>query len=309
MDIIQDRIFMLACLILIGYVAEKTGYLKNIAQTISKIITRITLPLLVITTLSAQGFDAYTAGGAGITALVAAVVIGVMLVFGHIISRVLRLGKEKADVHTCLSAFGNVIFIGYSLIGAIYGERGIFYAAFYALVNDCMLWTLGVLIISRESGSRLDFKKLVNPSTISFTIGLVMYFFGLKLPGVVGEAASAVASTTVPLSMIFIGSTLAAINLKSMGGDLACLLLAVQKMVLAPVIAYFILAGLNLVFHISVESMVVPIIVLEAAMPCQTVFAIMISEYKSDTQYAALCIFVTTILSLITLPVVYRLIV
>ncbi len=308
MEIIRDKIFMLALLILIGYIAEKSGYVKNISGMISKVITRITLPLLVITTLSAQGFDTYTARGAGIAAGMALITIAILLSLGVLTSRLLGLDKKRADVHACLSAFGNVMFLGYPLIGAVFGERGIFYAAFYALVNDLTLWTAGILFISRQSGKGLDLKKLINPNTLSFAIGLIMYFFSIKLTGPLSEAASSAAAATTPLSMFFIGSVLAGVNLRSLRKNLVCIVAAVQKMVFAPFLAYLILAAITAVFHIEMEAMVIPVIILQVAMPCQTVFAIIAAEYDSDVEYSAVCIFVTTLLSLFTLPIVYNLV-
>jgi predicted permease len=308
LEIIRDKIFMLALLILFGYIAEKTGYVKNISESISKVITKITLPLLVITTLSSQGFDTYTARGAGIAAGMALTVIIILLVLGYVVSRLMKLDKKRGDVHACLSAFGNVMFLGYPLIGAVFGERGIFYAAFYALVNDLVLWTAGVLFISRQSKSGIDWKKLVNPNSLSFAVGLIMYFFNLKIEGPAGDAASVAAAATTPLSMFFIGSTLAAVRLRNFHKNLASIGVAVQKMMIAPLLAYFILAGLSSVFHLGAEEMVIPVIILQAAMPCQTVFAIIAAEYNSDKEYAAVCIFVTTLLSLLTLPIVYSLI-
>lgn len=306
MEIIQDKILMLAVMMVLGYAAEKSGYVRGIAASVSKAITRITLPLLVISTLSGQGFNPETARGAGITAAFALAVVIVLLISGRLCAILFRFGDKRRDVHTCLSSFGNVMFLGYPLIGGVFGDRGIFYAAFYALVNDCMLWTLGILILSRRSGGKPDFKKLVNPNTMSFVIGVGMFFAGLRLPGVMHDAASMIGSATIPLSMLFIGSTLASVSMRRVLNNLTCLSVVVLKMVIAPVFAFYILNFITGAVNMQIESMVVPIIIMQIAMPCQTVFAIVAREYDSDTEYAASCIFVTTLLSLVTLPAVYH---
>ena len=111
----------------------------------------------------------------------------------------------KRQIHTCMSAFGNVIFLGYPLITALYGAEGLFYAIIYALVNDSFVWTLCVYLMGKESGNRTKspVKNLINPNTVSFVIAIPMLCLGLKLPGLIHDALASVGSLTTYLSMLF----------------------------------------------------------------------------------------------------------
>ncbi len=305
MDIILDKLILLGTLMLIGFAAEKTGFVKGLKSATSQLLTRITLPLLVITTLSGQAKSAETQNTALAVFIFGVLFVGVLLLLGRISAFPFGFSKNRRDVHVCLTAFGNTIFLGYPILGALWGEQAVFYAAFFSIANDLAAWTIGMLILSRSKEGKPSFKRLLNPTTLSYVIGALMFIFSLRLPPFLHEAASLVGSTTTVLSMLFLGATVAGTSLKEFLSGLSSISIVILKMLLVPILAFYVIGWLIPALDLPVDTLLIYVVALEIAMPCQSVFAVVAQECGSDTKYAANAICITTAASLITLPIVY----
>ncbi len=303
--IIIDKILLLAIIMLVGFLAEKSGYIKGLRSATSQLLTRITLPLLVITTLSGQEKSVQAQNTAVAVFVFGLLFIFLLLLLGKFSTIPFGFNKKRNDVHTCLTAFGNTIFLGYPLLDAIWGQQAVFYAAFFSIANDLTAWTLGVLILSRSQGGKLDFRRLFNPTTLSYVVGALMFVFSLRLPGFLHEAASTVGSTTTVLSMLFLGATLASVRLREVIAGLSSVTIILLKMILVPLGAFYVMRWLIPALDLPVDMLVSSVVALMLAMPCQSVFAILAQECGGDTEYAATTICMTTAASLLTLPFVY----
>ncbi len=305
MDIVVDKILLLALLMLVGFVAEKTGFVKGLRGATSQLLTRITLPLLVITTLSGQARNAQTQNTAIAVFVFGLAFVAILLFLGKLSGIPLRFPKKRRDVHTCLTAFGNTIFLGYPLLEAVLGKEAVFYAAFFSIANDLTAWTLGVLILSRSKDGKMNFRRLLNPTTLSYVVGALMFAFSLRLPPLLHEAASTIGSTTTVLSMLFLGATLASVRARELFAGLSSITIIILKMLLVPLGAFYALHWLIPTLGLPVDMLLIPVLTLEIAMPCQSVFAILAQECGGDTEYAATAICLTTAASLVTLPLIY----
>lgn len=158
--------------------------------------------------------------------------------------------------------------------------------------------------VSGERGVK-SLRHLVNPCTVIFVVSLTMLGFGLKAPGVFNETLSALGSATTPLSMLFIGASLAGISLRGALKKPQIYVLTIMKMLIAPVLMMFILRALEPALSLSAAAR--GALIFQVAMPCQTIFAVIAAEYKLDTAYAAEIIFITTVFSAVSLPIIYKL--
>lgn len=262
---------------------------------------RITLPLLNLTAITGQTLRADMLKNAAVIIVAELCFVAILFGIGLLGARLFRLPPTTRAIHSCMSAFGNVIFLGYPLITALYGQEGLFYAIVYALVNDGIVWTVGLLFIAGtgEGKARAGLSKLINPNTIAFAVALIMLALGLKLPNALHETLATVGSMTTPLSMLFIGITLGTIPLKGIYKRYSIYVIVVFKMILLPAIMMVLLMRLPL------DRTLLGVLLLEAAMPGQTVLTIIANEFGSDDRYAAECIFITTVFSLLTLPCLY----
>lgn len=296
-----SQVGMLGIMLLIGYAVAKTGYIDiKIKDAISKLIVNLVLPCLIISSISAKDLKADLLGDLGTVLVMAVFCIALMFCTGTLTAKLFRIPKESATVHKLLATMGNVIFIGYPILVAMYGEMGFFYAIIYWLLNDLFLWTFGIVMLAKDKGEAdVSFaKKLLNPNTISFSIAIFMFIFGIKLPPIVDSAVSGIGGLTTPLSMIFVGMALAAVDVKKTLKKWWIWIIAPLKLVGLPVLFIFLFKW------IGIKEILIGVVVLEAAMPTQTVMTILANENKSDCDYAAVGLFITTLASLLTLPLV-----
>lgn len=301
--VILEQIIKLFLVIAIGFAAAKTGYLPaEYRGVISKVIKQITLPLLIITSMMSKELSADILTNTGIAALSALLVIIVMYGAGLLTAKVFRLKEPTKTVHALLASTGNVVFLGYPVISAVYGAEGLYYAVIYGIVNDVFLWSLGVYLLNKSVGngnSKENLKKLLNPNTLSCIIGIVLMLLGVKLPALLHDTLSGVGHLTTNLSMIFIGMVLATVDIKKIYKRVSMLSIIILKMVVSPVIAAFLFG----IF--GVNPITCGAIVLQIAMPAQTVMSIITNETETDVSYAAEYIFLSTVASVGTLPLVY----
>ncbi len=302
-DVIAAQIVMLGIAMLVGFLSIKTKYLEPaIANSISKVIVRITLPLLIITTITSQELNLGMLKNAGLLIIIELAVLILMFAAASLCANLFGLRQATNTMHRLMGTFGNVIFLGYPLITALYGQTGLFYAVIYALVNDGFVWTYGVYLLSKDgekTSRKSPLLNLINPNTVSFVISIFMLVFGLKLPGVIHTALSGIGSLTTYLSMLFIGMTLAMIDLRTIYRRVSIFVLTLVKMVLFPLALIWILR------YLPLDRTLCGVLILQVAMPVQTVLTILANEYGSDFQYAAECVFITTVLSLGLLPLCY----
>ena len=144
-ETIINSIIKLGIAMLVGFVCIKTGYItKEQNNGLSKVIVRVTLPILIITSLTSLEFDTQKLKNSIYVLLVSIVVVAFLFAVGTVTSKISKMDKSRAIMHRCMTCFGNVVFMAFPLIQALYGAEGLLYAAIYELANDTCLWTLGV---------------------------------------------------------------------------------------------------------------------------------------------------------------------
>lgn len=299
--IVVKQVGMLGFIMLLGYLIVKIGYVEaKHKDSVSKLIVKLILPCLIISSISKENFEVSRLGELGLVCLLSVFCIGTLFGIGVVSGKLLRVPRATEAAHQMMSCLGNVIFMGYLIIVAVYGNQGFFYAIIYWLLNDLFMWTVGVFLLSQNGSAKKEsfLKKLINPNTISFGIAILMFFFHVKLPPVINEAATNVGSLTTALSMIFIGMTLATVDVKKTMKKWWIFVIAPIKLVLMPIVFIYIFKFL------SIPAVIAGVVVLEAAMPAQTVLTILAHENGADYEYTAVGLFMTTVASLVTLPFV-----
>lgn len=301
---ILESILVLGIAVLAGFIAVKSGYISTeVRDAISKLLVRVTLPILVVTTMTKLELDHDRIINSITILIVAWVSLAVMYLIGTAFSKLFRMEGARAVMYSCMSCFGNIVFVAYPLIRKIYGDEGILYAALFAFANDCYLWTIGVYRLSTVNkagqGFKSNLKKLINPGTIAVLISFVMMAFRLHFGGILKEALEGIGGTTTYLSMLFLGGTLAMVDFKHIYKRVTLFVLLIVKMLLFPL-------GLAVVLKFTgIDSTVAGVAVLQTAMPVSTVLTILAAEYKCDVVYGAEGAFITTIACMATLPAVY----
>lgn len=304
-DTIINQILILGILAAIGALAFRFKVLEESAKSIiEKVVFFITLPLLIVTKLSALDFTPEILRNAGLVVIFTYLIMLLQLALGKLSARLLRLNKPQAVIHSLHHMLGNVVFLGFPLLDALMpGGEALLYAAIYQLVLNTLLWSYGVVQLdpgNAQKGWR-QLKKLVNPNTIALSLGLVMMLLKLRFPPVVHQAFVGMGSTTLYLAMLYIGILLAQMNIRKIF-DTSVFVLALNKLFLTPVLFMLTLGALIGFLHLPLNTTAFRVLVLEAGMPAMTILVLLAKRFGADDVLAMKNFFVTTVLSLFSLP-------
>ena len=201
--------------------------------------------------------------------------------------------RAVLEFSTLFSNAGNA---GMPIVASVFGAQGVFYASFYLLPVRVLIWTLGLSLFVDEG----DFRKrmlilLTTPSLLVVFIGLGLMFLPFKLPGAVSTAIKNIGDMTGPLSMMIIGAALGERDLRS-AFELGAFKLTMVRLAILPII-YMVLLRLA-----GVEDILWQVAVVLTAMPAAANTEIIAEMYGKDYQFAARCVVVSTVVSLVSVP-------
>lgn len=169
---------------------------------------------------------------------------------------------------------------------------------FVLKMDQFMLWTLGVKLLSPEGEGRFALKKLVNPATVAILLGMILMLAQVRIPALLDTALQKIGSTASPLAMIYVGGIFAGISFRRYIREISLYGIVLVKMIVAPILLFLILG----IFPVGEEiRMAMALIV---GMPTMTAVVMMTNASGLDGDYALGGVFVTTVCGIMTLPMV-----
>ena len=306
-EVVITQILMLAVVVLIGAIAARYKVLTtDTKDMLSKVIFNISLPLMLFTNFFRLDATPRLIANSLIILAVSGFVIFFLLLVGLMSVRLFRLSGAEGAVFKTHSMFGNTIFLGFPLITALYGVEGLLYASMYQLVSTVIMWTAGVIILSHGSGTswKKSFLKVLNPNTIATVAGLLLFILSVRLPDILIKPMTELGSANTWLSMLYIGAMLFLSNVGGLLKKRSLYLISFNRLIFVPALLISIFYLIITLTGIAPEKLVTSVIILEASMPCMATVVIMAKEFGSDDKLAVGNVFVSTIISILTLPLV-----
>ncbi len=310
---IVAQILILFLLILLGYVTAKTKYMpETTGRILSKFVIKVSMPATILIKMLGADFTADDYINGIVLYFSAVIFLLFALLLSVLLTKRMNMADTARNMYMIQSMFGNITFFAFPLYMVLFGEEGIVYALFFNMGSDTLLWSLGIYLANRhkETNFKSNLKHMINANTIAFVLGIVLMLTGLNKVLLNRSAFDSVyttidmiADTTSPLSMLFIGITLAGIKLtgiKDIKRKVPIFALSVQKLFVLPIISiavFFLLRNLPFI-----RESAILIAVLQIAMPVGTTTASIAMEYDSDYEFATETVFVSTILSIVSLP-------
>lgn len=206
-----------------------------------------------------------------------------------------RMPRERQTVLRYSTLISNAGFAGLPQAHAAYGEVGLFYGSVYIFPQTVFMWTAGISLFV-QADRRTKIKRiLLNPCILAVFLGLPIMLLQFTLPEPVVMAVNTIGDCTTPLSMIVIGMTLADIPLRSVVNR-DTLLLCFFRLIGIPGL---VLAALRL---LGADPMLIGVSVLLTSMPVGATAPVLAQKYGVDHVFASQCVFLSTVLSLVTVP-------
>ncbi len=305
---ILEQVSILAILSLVGIGGVRAGVFTESARSVlEKLVFYITLPLLIVTKLSVLEITPVILRN-GLWVIISTYAILVLQILaGRLSARLFRLEPPQAVIHALHTFLGNIVFLGFPLLDALFpGGEAILYAALYQLVMNTVFWTYGIMQLApgaQEKGLR-SLRKMLNPNTVALLVALAMLLLGIRLPRLLQTAFGGLGSTTLYLAMIYIGILLSSSRLPGMIRKWDVLFLSLNKLLVMPAVIMALFWALLRITALPMSPLALSVVVLEASMPCMTILVLLAKHYGADDQKAMENFVVSTVLSVITLPAV-----
>ena len=222
--------------------------------------------------------------------------------FAILAARLAIRDRETARLRALRFAtvFSNAGFMGFPLEYAILGPEGVFYGSVYIVVFHLLCWTYGIWEISGGFGAGGLGKALVNPGLIGIALGLPLFLFSVKLPSVVAEPVKTIGDLNTSLSMVVLGFHLAGAKF---GAALRCGGTYIALVLRHFVVPLALLAVLAFLFR-GVDRTVALAAVIPAAAPVGASVTMFSVRHGGDGRFPSALVAVSTLMSILTMPVV-----
>lgn len=291
--------FTLFVIVVVGYVAGKLGYMGGtFDKRLSKLVIDITCPALILA--SAMGGELPDRRYILPLLLVSVLTYVVLTALAVVLARLLTREQQNRGVLAFAMIFGNVGFMGYPVVASIFGQQAVFYAAVLNVVNTFAVFTVGTMLVTGgETAPRkkLNRKVLYGTPMLSAYAAMLIVALGITgIPAYISQPLTMLGNITVPAALLIIGSSMSHLPLRALLGTPVVHLTSLLRLVVLPVAIHF------LCLMLGFDPFVVAINTVVIAMPVATYGTILCLRYGRDTSLMAEVTFVTTILSMLTIP-------
>ena len=294
----------LFALVVVGYVAGKLGYLGgDFDRQLSRLVINITCPALILS--SAMTGELPDRRFILPLLLISLITYIILAGAAFLLPRYLTKKKDNEGAIGFALMFGNVGFMGYPVVASIFGHEAVFYAAVLNVVNTFAVFTVGtILITGRSDVEQKRFEKKVLYSTPMLAAYLTMAIVALEInniPEAVSQPLTMLGNITVPAALLIIGSSMSNLSLRTMLGNTTVYATTLFRLAILPIGIHFLMGALGFSpFVVNINTLVI-------AMPVATYGTILCLKYQKDTTMITEVTFITTLLSMISIPLLVML--
>lgn len=289
-----DMQLMMFLLVGIGFFIRKKGIVNTEGRmNMIDLCLHITLPFNVLHSfLRKWDWNLFIACGVILLLSVGFNVISIF--FSAVLYKKQEINRQKSLKYgTIISNSG---FLGNPMVEGIYGGEGLLYAALFMLPVRIVMWTIGIAVFLKGRKEKLWKNVLIHPCIVAIYAGVIIMVCGIQFPTFVEKTIVGISGCNTPLSMMLVGMMLAEVKPKGLIDKTMVFYTAIRLLVI-PAVVFAITAFL------PIDGMLRGITVIMAGMPAPITTALLSAKYGGDEKYATGMVFMSTILSLITLPI------
>lgn len=291
--IVIKKIIEMFIILLVGVIIYKAKIIDDVStKHLSNVLLMLVSPLLIIQSYQID-FNKTLLYGL-LWALLASFLTFMFMI---IVSEFLFHGdRDRSSVEKIAVSYSNSGFIGIPLISGVLGDKGVFYMTAYITVFNLLLWTHGVILMGDSDGLKGAWKNFLSPAVIAILMGIILFFFQLRLPQFIENPLEMIASMNTPLGMIVAGANLAQGNILKSLKNKRLYYLSLIKLIVYP------LAGLVILWLLPLDFEVAFTVFIALACPAGASVIMFAQRYDRDAYYASEIFVITTLLSAITIP-------
>lgn len=286
---------MMFLLIMTGYLLRKFGFITDAGKKcITDVLLYAILPCNIIKAFTQDlGTDHWNE-----FAILLAIAISVQ-VLALVICRFCynRMNQGEKSVYQYATVCSNSGFLGNPVAESVFGPMGLLYASVFLLPQRVVMWTAGVSYFTKETDKRQAYLKIIkHPSMIATYIGFIILIFHLTIPTPIYKAVLSLSNCTTAMTMMYVGTILVGVDFKSLITKKQ-LYYNLIRLVIMPSIIYIACLVLK------IDPLITGCSVLLTSMPAGSTTSLLAAKYGADEKSAAKCVVLSTIFSIISIPV------
>lgn len=289
---------ILFMMVILGYALCKLGYMGDkFDKKLSSIVVDVTCPLLILSSVMGESLPDRTLIlpllGVGFLTYV------LLLVFGFWVPRLITKDRTDRGMIGFALMFANVGFIGYPIVSSIFGPHAVFYAALLNMPNTFFIFTAGVMLIKGEySLKQFNPKVLVSPAMLGAFLAAIIVALGIHTPDIIARPVTMVGNITVPAALMIIGSSMAKLPIREIIGSPKVYITALLRLTIVPLSIYFLFKACGVSDQVNNINTVV------IAMPVASFGTMFCLKYGRNPSLITETTFITTLGSIITIPLI-----
>lgn len=303
--ILLQQMLALFALMLIGFFMGKKDVLD---KATTKKISWIVINVANVSLILQAGLDNKNEIAPTKLLLVGGIAVGmyvVLMLLAILLPILLRIERKNYGIYRTMLIFSNIGFMGIPLLRAIAGSEAVLYAALFQFPFNILLYTYGIAAIqqtedlepsAKKGGFR--WKSMLNVGVLACVFALIFFFGKVDMPNFVDTVLLNLSNLTAPLSMLVIGQSFTEFQLKDLFTDSKLVLFAAIKLLVIPI------AGLFLLQQFIADGTILTVCLVMLGTPVASMTAMLAQQYDSNYELASKGVALTTILSVVTIPLV-----
>lgn len=294
---------ILFLIVIAGYICGKTHIMsQTVSKGLSGLIVNLTCPALILASTMGDVMPRRELILPLLT--IGTITYLVLLTIATHLPKLLGIKLEEQGLFSFMFAFGNVGFIGYPVVASIFGPEAVFYASVLNVPNTITVFIWGAQFIAgKEEGESL-WKRLYSPGLIGTYLSILVVAIQWHAPQIVAQPLQMIGNITVPGSLLIIGYSISQIPARHMAGGPKVFLMAPFRLLILPLFVYGIFQLINGIPGIHLNDTSIAINTLLIAMPVASFGTIFCLKYGKDETVMAQGTFLTTLLALLSIPII-----
>lgn len=296
--LLMEEIIKLFVIMFMGYAVVKAGLMKSSeSKSVSVILVYLVIPCVIIKAFQVDYTPDVQKGL--FLAIAAAVAVHILFL---LITIPLKKMFQMDVIEQATSIYSNAGILVIPLVQELLGQDYVIYSSAYIAVQLILLWTQGKNMLCEEE--KLEWKKIfLNVNIISIIAGIVLFLFRIKLPAGVQDVLGMMNNMIGPLGMLLAGMAIAEVPLKSIFTKKRNYLSVALRLLLYPVLGLFLMKAIQIVVNLENSSQILLTVYLACVTPACASVTSMAQLYDKDAAYASSLYVLTTLLSIVTMPV------
>ena len=304
-NVLLSQMTILFMVVIAGYICGRTRLMTApLSKGLSGLIVNLTCPCLVLASTMGEAMPDRRL-------IIPLLIVGtatyaILLPVSAYLPRLWGCQDPERGLHSFMLTFGNVGFIGYPVVASVFGPEAVFYAAILNGPNTIAVFVWGARFIAGRDVSGSLLSRLVTPAMIGTYLSIIVVATAWRAPHIIAQPITMVGNITVPASLLIIGYSISQIPAKHMAGGPHVWITSFCRLLVMPLLVFAVFQLIVLLIPAAAvvfDSSIVRINTLIIAMPVASFGTIFCLKYGVDETVMAQGTFLTTILSLATIPI------